>query len=98
MRLSSPDNYEDSMETSSYGGSSVGSNIYGSSSVDLLRLREVEVKKRINKMVSESPIVDSPVSQQAVSQSTASNPSYRQKAGQKGLKAETAQCSTTENR
>ena len=86
------------MENSSYGGSSVGSNVYGSSSVDLLRLREVEVKKRISKMVSDVPIIDSPVSHHAGIQSPASNPSYRQKAGQKGLKAETALTSTSGSR
>ena len=45
------------MENSSYGGSSVGSNIYGSSSVDLLRLREVEVKRSSNRLGSDSPVM-----------------------------------------
>ena len=54
--LYSPDNYDDNLENSSYGGSSVGSNIYGSSSIDLLRLREAEVRKATNRIVSESPV------------------------------------------
>lgn len=95
----SPDNYEDSMENSSYGGSSVGSNIYGSSSVDLLRLREVESKRSVNRKGNDAVVGSVPTfsKQPPIQVPTTTSHTYRQKAGLKGLKADTAYLSSDEN-